>query len=61
MATTLGKMLTAYEQKFDLSSRKVAAEIGIDRSLLCRIKQGRMPDARNLALIITWMLNEGAA
>lgn len=49
-------MLTAYEQKYDLSGREIAKEIGVDKSNLCRIKQGKMPDAKNMAKIITWMI-----
>jgi len=56
--TRLAKMLTAYEQKFDLSGRKIAEEIGVDKSTFCRIKQGKMADSSNLAKIITWMVAE---
>lgn len=52
----LAKLLTAYQQKHDVDGKRLAAEIGIHESSLTRIKQGKMPDARNLAKIITWML-----
>lgn len=54
--TRLGMMLTAFEQKHDLSGRKLAEEIGVDKSTFCRIKQGKLPDANNMAKIITWMI-----
>lgn len=53
----LAMMLIAYEQKHDLSGRQIAAEIGIDKSGYTRIKQGKMPDARNFAKIINWMMD----
>jgi len=51
-------MLTAYQQKFDVESKGLAKRIGISESTLCRIKQGKMPDAEGLALIIAWMGRE---
>jgi len=54
--TRLGMMLNAFEQKNDLSGLKMAEEIGVDKSTFCRIKQGKMPDAKNMAKIITWMI-----
>lgn len=54
--TRLGMMLIAYEQKHDLSGRQIAEEIGIDKSTFCRTKQGKMPDAKNMAKIISWMV-----
>lgn len=55
--TRLASMIIAFEQKNDLTAGVVADEIGISESTYCRIKKGKMPDARNMALIITWMLN----
>jgi|GEM_PF-3576769 len=57
--TKLGLMLKAYEQKHDLSGRKLAEEIGINKSTFCRIKQGKMPDAHTLTTLLVWMLKEG--
>ena len=51
----LGKILTAYQQKLDVQSKALAKEIGISESSLCRIKQGKMPDAASFAKIILWM------
>jgi len=52
----LGMMLTAYQQKYDVDARGLAKRIGISESTLCRVKQGKMPDAEGLALIIAWMV-----
>lgn len=54
--TKLGMMLTSYGQKYDRTDANVADEIGIGRSTFCRIKQGKLPDAENLAKIISWMV-----
>ena len=51
----LGKLLTAYQQKYDVQSKALAKEIGISESSLCRIKQGTMPDAASLAKIMVWL------
>lgn len=58
--TTLGMMLTSYGQKYDRTDATVADEIGIGRSTFCRIKQGKLPDAENLAKIISWMVAQPA-
>ena len=52
----LGMMLCAYQQKFDVESKLLAKRIGISESTLCRVKQGKTPDAEGLALIIAWMV-----
>lgn len=54
--TPLAQMLVAFEQKHDLAANAVAAGIGINESTYCRIKQGKTPDAQNLAKIISWMV-----
>lgn len=54
--THLGKALAAYQQKFDVEGRLLAGDIGIAESTLTRIKQGKMPDAENLAKIIAWLV-----
>lgn len=53
--TELGKMLTAYQQKFDVDGKALAEDIGICESTLTRVKQGKLPSARGLAKIVTWM------
>jgi DNA-binding Xre family transcriptional regulator len=53
--TELAKALAAYQQKYDVEGKELAASIGIEESTLTRIKQGRMPDARGLAKIIAWL------
>jgi len=58
--TNLGKMLQAYEQKYDLQAVAVADQIGIGSSTYSRIKRGKSPDAENLVKILTWMLSTGA-
>lgn len=52
----LGMMLSAYQDKHAVESKALARRIGISESTLCRIKQGKMPDAEGLALIIAWMV-----
>lgn len=51
----LGDMFLAYQQKFDVESKPLARELGISESTLCRVKQGRMPDAAAFARIVLWM------
>lgn len=52
----LGDMLAAYQQKFDVESKGLARRIGISESTLCRIKQGKAPDAEGLTKIMLWMM-----
>jgi hypothetical protein len=54
----LAKMLTAYQQKFDIESKTMAREIGIGESTLARIRQGKLPDAQGLAKIIIWLMEK---
>ena len=56
--TRLGRLLTAYEQKHDLSSQSVADELGINKSTYSRIKNGKLPDAKHFMLIMNWALGE---
>ena len=49
-------MLCSYQQKYDVESKALAKTIGISESSLCRIKQGKLPDAEGLSRIITWMI-----
>jgi hypothetical protein len=57
----LGDMLGAYQQKFDIESKVLAREIGMSESTLCRIKQGKMPDAEGFARIVLWLTKPGAS
>ena len=52
----LAMMLCSYQQKYDVESKALAKTIGISESSLCRIKQGKLPDAEGLSRIITWMI-----
>lgn len=54
--THLGRAIAAYQQKFDVEGKSLAQEIGIHESTLCRIKNGKMPDADGLAKIIAWLV-----
>ena len=53
--TNLAKLITAYQQKFDVSGKDLAKQIGVNASTIARIKQGKMPDADGFAKIILWM------
>lgn len=52
----LGKVIAAYQQKFDIEGKVMAREIGIAESTLTRVKQGRLPDADGLVKIIAWLM-----
>jgi len=54
--TNLAAVLTAFQQKHDVSAKVLAGQIGIGESTLCRIKAGSMPDAAGLAKIIAWLV-----
>jgi hypothetical protein len=56
--TNLGKLLLSYQLQFEVDAKVIAKEIGIIESLLTRIKQGHMPDAKNFARIIVWLTQE---
>lgn len=59
----LSDIVEAFQQKYDVENRVMAAEIGLAPSTMTRIKQGKMPDAHGLAKIIAWMMKrptEGA-
>jgi DNA-binding Xre family transcriptional regulator len=51
----LGKVIAAFQQKYDVESKVLAREIGISESSLCRIKRGALPDAASLAKIMVWL------
>ena len=53
--TNLGRVLLAYQQKFDVDGKELSAELGLHESTLTRIKQGRMPDAAAFARIVAWL------
>jgi DNA-binding Xre family transcriptional regulator len=52
----LAKMIAAYQQKHDVEAKDMAKEIGISESSLCRIRQGKKPDADGLWKIVAWQL-----
>lgn len=52
----LAKMIAAYQQKHDVEAKTMAREIGINESSLCRIRQGKNPDAVGLVKIVVWLL-----
>jgi hypothetical protein len=56
--TRIAQILTAYGQKYDKTDTFIAQEIGLTGTTLCRIKKGKMPDAKNLSKIISWMVAE---
>lgn len=56
--TNLAKMLSAYQDKYDVAGKDLAKQIGIAASSLTRIKQGKMPDADGFARIILWMTRD---
>lgn len=57
----LSQMLTAYEQKFDLSAKSVAASIGVCESTYSRMKSGKLPDAHNLSKLMVWITSKEAS
>lgn len=58
MQTNLSRALWAYIQKYDTTSKAVAKEIGIGDSTLCRLKDGKLPDAVGLLKIMVWLVAE---
>ena len=48
-------MLKIYRQRYELSLRKLAPEIGIGYATLMRIEQGQDIDAATLLKLINWM------
>lgn len=55
----IGKLLKFYRQKYDISLRKLAEDIGISESTLSRIENGKfLPDLRTFQKIFNWMLGK---
>lgn len=53
--TRLAQVLLAYQQKHDVDAKKLAREIGISASSLCRLKQGKTLDAAGFVKVMTWL------
>lgn len=56
--TNLAKVLAAYQQKFDVEAKALASDMDISESTLCRIKQGKMPDALGITKILNWLVSK---
>lgn len=54
----LALALTGYQREQRITAKILAKEIGIQESGLTRIKQGKKPDATNLAKIIIWLIGD---
>lgn len=52
----LANLLVAYQQKYDVSGKDLAKQIGLSESALSRLKQGKGLDAAALVRIIVWMV-----
>lgn len=55
---TLGKMLKAYRDKFDLSQEKIAEEVGTSKPTVSRLENGKDISAKVFARLLLWMIGE---
>ena len=55
----LGSVLRKWRTMSELDMRAAAGQIGIGVSTLCRIEQGKSPDAVTLMRILNWLTAKG--
>lgn len=55
---TLGKMLKAYRDKFDLSQEKIAEEVGTSKPTISRIENGKEVSGSVMVRLLIWMMRE---
>lgn len=53
----IGALLKAYRQKYDILSKDLATLIGIDKSQMTRLEQGKEVDTKSLIKLIQWLFN----
>lgn len=56
--THLALAITAYQQKYDVDGKELAAALGVHASTITRLRQGFMPDTPTLLKLMGWMLRE---
>jgi transcriptional regulator with XRE-family HTH domain len=53
----IGALLKAYRQKHDILSKDLATSIGIDKSQMTRLEQGKEVNTESLVKLIQWLFN----
>lgn len=56
MMTNLSKILPAYRQKYDLTQKQIAEEIGITVSRVSAMENGKVPDFETGLAVLMWLV-----
>ncbi len=55
----IGRVLTAYRQKYDITMRDLAREVGISAATICRVEAGCAVPERTFLRLVLWLFDDG--